>query len=247
MMTRNVTTVVIMLVFFIVGAAAPAAHAKPTVFGQAMKAYNNLEYDQAQSLFLQAIASGKLSPNEMVEARQRLAKIYIAMDKPDSAVEQYRMLLISDPDFILPTGASPKLQQAFDTAQYKLAKEKKEEKSRPESEGKADSGRKKLGWTLVGVGAGAVVAGGVSYVMAIDQNSNFQDATETDDADAYRNSGRSYETLGQALFGVGAVSTGLGIYFLKTTPSKQADSGSTYFAGTSVKDGMLQMNFGMIW
>ena len=245
-MTRNATMVVIMLVFIIAGAAAPA-HAKPTVFGQAMKAYNNLEYDQAQSLFLQAIASGKLSPNEMVEARQRLAKIYISMDKPDSAVEQYRMLLISDPKFILTTGASPKLQQAFDTAQYKLAKEKKEEKSRPKSEGKADAGRKKLGWTLVGVGACAVVAGGVSYVMAIDQNSNFQDATETDDADAYRNSGRSYETLGQALFGVGAVSTGLGIYFLKTTPTTQAHGASSFFAGTVVNDGMVQLNLGMIW
>ncbi len=246
-MTRNATTVVIILVFFIVGAVAPAAHAKPTVFGQAMKAYNNLEYDQAQSLFLQAIASGKLSPNEMLEARQRLAKIYIAMDKPDSAVEQYRMLLISDPDFMLSASASPRLQQAFDTAQYKLAKGEKEGESRPESEGKADSGRRKLGWTLVGVGACAVVAGGVSYVMAIDQNSQFQDATETDDADAYRNAGKSYETLGQALFGVGAVSTGLGIYYLKTTPTTQAHGASSFFAGTVVNDGMVQLNLGMIW
>ncbi len=247
-MTRNSKSLVtIILAFFIVATVAPAAQAKPTAFGLAMKAYEDLDYDKAETLFLQTIASGRLSAEQMIQARQRLAQIYIATDKPDGAVEQYRAILVSDSGFTLPEGASPKLKQAFDTAQYKLAKEQKNKDTRKSDGSPKRAGNRKLGWTLAGVGAAALVGGGLSYVMAIDQNSKFQDAADTADADAYRNAGKNYETLGQALIGVGLASGGLGIYFIKTSPSDTANGGALYFAGTSANEGGFQLNFGMAW
>lgn len=108
--------------------------------------------------------------------------------------------------------------------------------------------RRTLGWALLGVGLGALAFGGVSYALAADEHGKFEDALTTNDADKYRDKGKNYELLGQVLFGVGAVGTGAGIYFVVTSPKIAPTlSERTIFAGfTSTGDAhaaALGMNF----
>jgi hypothetical protein len=97
--------------------AGGVAHAdEPSPLGQAKLAFDQVRFDDAQRLLIEALEEGGKQPLAMREIYKLLGASAVALGKTDDAEKYYRAWLAIDPRASLEAGASPKLRAPFDAA-----------------------------------------------------------------------------------------------------------------------------------
>ncbi len=111
----------IRLVVLLVLAIPLIARADNPSLGEARKAVEEIRYDDAQRLLVQALKQGANRPEELVEI-YRLSAATAAVLGDDALADQYyRRMLALAPDTTLPLDASPRLREPFIAAQAYMA------------------------------------------------------------------------------------------------------------------------------
>ncbi len=87
----------------------------------AHKAVDEIRYDEARSLLVQALKQGGNRPEELVDIYRLSAKTAAVLGDADLAEQYYRRMLALDPDVMLPADASPRLRDPFVAAQAYMA------------------------------------------------------------------------------------------------------------------------------
>jgi hypothetical protein len=109
--------VVIARALFAALAFCSVAHAdEPSPLGQAKLAYEQVRFDDAQRLLIEALEEGGKQPLAMREIYKLLGASAVALGKTDDAEKYYRAWIAIDPRAALDAGASPKLRVPFDAA-----------------------------------------------------------------------------------------------------------------------------------
>jgi hypothetical protein len=87
----------------------------------ARKAVDEIRYDDARRLLVQALKQGGNRPAELVEIYRLSAATAAVLGPVDLAEQYYRRMLALDPDATLPPDASPRLREPFVAAQAYMA------------------------------------------------------------------------------------------------------------------------------
>jgi hypothetical protein len=114
--TRRV--LLLLLLSFALGGIARADNPK---LAAARQAVEDVRYDDARGLLVEALAAGTNRPAELREIYQLSAATAMVLGQRDLAEQYYRRVLALDPDARLPADASPKLRQPFVAAQAYMA------------------------------------------------------------------------------------------------------------------------------
>jgi hypothetical protein len=105
------------LALALVVAFAGAAHADSAKLGAARHALDDVHYDEAQRLLVEAIKEGGNSAAAMTEIYQLSASTAVVLGHADAGEQYYRRWLALDPNARLPDSVSPKLREPFVAAQ----------------------------------------------------------------------------------------------------------------------------------
>ena len=87
----------------------------------ARKAVDEIRYDDARALLVQALKQGANRPAVLVEIYRLSAATAAVLGPADLAEQYYRRMLALDPDTTLPPDASPRLREPFVAAQAYMA------------------------------------------------------------------------------------------------------------------------------
>jgi hypothetical protein len=97
------------------------ARASNPSLADARKAVDEIRYDDARELLVQALKQGGNRPDELVEIYRLSAATAVVLGPADLAEQYYRRMLALDPDATLPQDASPRLREPFIAAQAYMA------------------------------------------------------------------------------------------------------------------------------
>jgi hypothetical protein len=97
------------------------ARANNPSLADARKAIDEIRYDDARGLLVQALKQGGSRPDELVEIYRLSAATATVLGSTDLAEQYYRRMLALDPDASLPADASPRLREPFVAAQAYMA------------------------------------------------------------------------------------------------------------------------------
>ena len=109
---------VVVLLAFALGGSARADNRK---LAAARQAVEDVRYDDARGLLVEALAAGTNQPDELREIYQLSAATAMVLGQRELAEQYYRRVLALDPDARLPDDASPRLRQPFVAAQAYMA------------------------------------------------------------------------------------------------------------------------------
>jgi hypothetical protein len=112
-----VARLAIVLVFVGTG----SAYADSAKLGDARHALDDVHYDDAQRLLVEAIKEGGNSAAAMSEIYQLSASTAVVLGHADAGEQYYRRWLALDPNAHLPDSVSPKLREPFVAAQAEMA------------------------------------------------------------------------------------------------------------------------------
>jgi hypothetical protein len=108
----------VLLVLLVLGGIARADNHK---LAAARKAIEDVRYDDARGLLVEALKAGTNGPDALHEIYQLSAATAVVLGQGELAEQYYRRVLSLDPDARLPADASPKLRQPFVAAQAYMA------------------------------------------------------------------------------------------------------------------------------
>ncbi len=111
----------LLVVLFVLFAVPAIARADNPSLIEARKAVDEIRYDDARALLVQALKQGGNSPEELVEIYRLSAATAAVLGPPDLADQYYRRMLALDPDATLSPDASPRLRDPFVAAQAYMA------------------------------------------------------------------------------------------------------------------------------
>jgi hypothetical protein len=97
------------------------ARASNPSLADARKAVDEIRYDDARELLVQALKQGGNRPEELVEIYRLSAATAVVLGPADLAEQYYRRMLALDPSATLPQDASPRLREPFVAAQAYMA------------------------------------------------------------------------------------------------------------------------------
>jgi hypothetical protein len=97
------------------------AHANNPSLDDARRAVDDIRYDDARRLLVQALKQGGSQPAELVEIYRLSAATAVVLGPADLAEQYYRRMLAIDPDATLSADASPRLREPFVAAQAYMA------------------------------------------------------------------------------------------------------------------------------
>jgi len=97
------------------------ARAENPSLADARKAVDEIRYDDARRLLVQALKQGANRPEVLVEIYRLSAATAAVLGPADLAEQYYRRMLALDPDATLPPDASPRLREPFVAAQAYMA------------------------------------------------------------------------------------------------------------------------------
>ncbi len=112
--------VVIVAIIGIIGFPSSARADSPKV-AEARQAIDEVRYDDARRLLVDAIDAGGNSPAAVRQIYELSASTAIVLGQPDLGEQYYRRWLAIEPGAKLPAGSSPKLTEAFVAAQSYMA------------------------------------------------------------------------------------------------------------------------------
>ena len=110
-MTRGGIAIVVALMM-----SAGTAHAEDAL-AKARKAFDDLDYDAAETALGEAIAEGGHKPSEMIEIYKLSGIVAASVGDAKAATEWFKRLLALSPTATLPSGVSPKIGKHFGAAQ----------------------------------------------------------------------------------------------------------------------------------
>ena len=110
----------LLFVALLVVAPSLADADNPSLAG-ARKAVDDIRYDDARRLLVEALRQGASSPEELVEIYRLSAATAAVLGEPELAEQYYRRMLALDPAAMLPPDASPRLREPFVAAQAYMA------------------------------------------------------------------------------------------------------------------------------
>jgi hypothetical protein len=111
---------VVIVIGFVVAGLRPAAADSPRL-DQARRAVEEVRYDEARSLLVQALRDGGNRPAAMIEIYELSATTAIVLGQKDLAEQYYRRLLALKPDATIADDVAPKLREPFVAAQAYMA------------------------------------------------------------------------------------------------------------------------------
>jgi hypothetical protein len=97
------------------------ASASNSSLDEARKAVDEIRYDDARTLLVQALKQGGNRPEQLVEIYRLSAATAVVLGSSDLAEQYYRRMLALDPNASLPADASPRLREPFVAAQAYMA------------------------------------------------------------------------------------------------------------------------------
>jgi hypothetical protein len=98
-----------------------AARADNASVVEARKAVDEIRYDDARRLLVEALKQGANRPDELVEIYRLSGATAAVLGAPELAEQYYRRMLALAPDATLPPDASPRLREPFVAAQAYMA------------------------------------------------------------------------------------------------------------------------------
>ncbi|MEJ7602817.1 MAG: hypothetical protein WKG01_33325 [Kofleriaceae bacterium] len=114
-MVRTITCLIVLLALLGISRADSAK------LEQARRAVDDIKFDEARRLLVEAIAEGTHGPGEMRQIYALSAEVAIVLGDRDLGEKFYLRWLAIDRDARLPEGSAPKLRDAFVAAQAQLA------------------------------------------------------------------------------------------------------------------------------
>ena len=96
------------------------AQANPSL-AEARKAVDEIRYDDARRLLVEALKRGANQPDELVEIYRLSGATAAVLGPTDLAEQYYRRMIALDPNASLPADASPRLREPFVAAQAYMA------------------------------------------------------------------------------------------------------------------------------
>jgi hypothetical protein len=101
------------------GSEAPAAETSAQL-EQALKSVEDLQYDQARNLLVEAVESGKLQAPDLIKAYFNLGIVEAGLDNGVEATDAFYLALMLEPTVALPKGASPKIREYLNEARKRV-------------------------------------------------------------------------------------------------------------------------------
>ncbi|NLH49490.1 MAG: tetratricopeptide repeat protein [Myxococcales bacterium] len=203
----------------LLGSVAVAAAQASDPLAEGKAAYEALDFEKALLLLQQAVGMpSRYTPGELAEAHRYLAMTLLAYNRADEAREQFVQALRANPDLAFdPDLTSPKILQAFAEAKRIFEEKYARPAAKNEPLPTGHTWRWPTGWTLIGIGGACLATSGVTYGLVWDTYGKYQAEDEDQDKlDRLKKQGETYEAVSGVSLGVGAVLTGLGIYFAAT-------------------------------
>lgn len=119
-MNRLAVLLALALALPVVAAPGVARADNPSV-AEAREAIDEIRYDDARELLVQALKQGGNQPEELVEIYRLSGATAAVLGPPELAEQYYRRMLALAPDATLPADASPRLRDPFVAAQAYMA------------------------------------------------------------------------------------------------------------------------------
>ncbi|HEX5064391.1 MAG TPA: hypothetical protein VFV99_33680 [Kofleriaceae bacterium] len=111
----------LVVLLLVILAMTRGARADNPSVAAARKAVDEIRYDDAQALLVQALKQGANRPDVLVEIYRLSAATAAVLGPTDLAEQYYRRMIALDPDSTLPPDASPRLREPFVAAQAYMA------------------------------------------------------------------------------------------------------------------------------
>jgi len=235
------------LVLFIVTAPGKARAENPYL-KQAIQSYENFEYEEALRILQQAVEVPDSSKEELAKVYLYMGLVRFTLGDPAQAEKDFKKAVGLNYQIKPPADTSPKIVSEFQRIK----------KTIPPPEVKGTGGgdqppggggivivkplptppRKRVWtWVVLGVGAGALVGGGVFGYLASSAKADFDKELYADKANDLKNTAESRALLANILFGVGGAGMAAALILFFTEGADQPTA--TESAGLSVTPTVL--------
>lgn len=224
--------------FMLLPAAATCEANEPcsALFDQGSRAYEKMDYSQAEKLFTEALQHAPgCSDNERVKLHILMAKIHLVNHRQQPAVEQLKDALRVDPYLVVdPFNHSPKIVKCLEQARQELKEESpqvfsdRSNRTAP----KAAPSFHATTWTIFGMGAALAAGSGVTLGMAYYEEAEQFDAADRKDESArdrhYQNA-KSYALTSGVCGTLSAAMLGTAFYMMWNSSEHTAAKSSRFF------------------
>ena len=182
---------------------------------QAIQSYENFEYEEALRILQQAVEVPDSTKDELAKVHLYMGLVRFTLGDPAQAEKDFKKAIGLNYQIKPPADTSPKIVSEFQRVKKTIPPP--EVKDPPPGGGAPPPGggpiivkplptppRKRVWtWVVLGVGAGALVGGGVFGYLASSAKADFDKQEWADKADDLKNTAESRALLANILFGVG--------------------------------------------
>lgn len=105
-------------------AAASAPESAEALAVRARAAEDELEYEEASSLWLRVLLVGGISEEQRIEAYVHAGRIAVLLERGEEANAHFREVLGRDPDFQLPASDPPRVRDQFEAVRRQVLAER---------------------------------------------------------------------------------------------------------------------------
>jgi tetratricopeptide (TPR) repeat protein len=227
-------------VLLLVLLAAPrAARAENTYIKQAIGSYENFEYEEALRILSQAVEVPNSTKEELAQIHLYMGLVRFTLGDPAQAEKDFKQAVELNYNIKPPPDTSPKIVSEFQRVKKTVPPPEVKD---PGGSVKPPGGngivitkpmpvppRKRVWtWVVLGVGAGALVGGGVFGYLASSAKADFDKQDWADKAHDLKNTAESRALLANILFGAGgaAMAAALILFFTEGADQTAADQTS---------------------
>ncbi len=245
---RLIPTGFLLVVTVVLLAAPGAARAKNPYLQQAIQSYENFEYEEALRTLQQALEAPGSSKEELAKVYLYMGLVRFTLGDAAQAEKDFKKALQLNYKVKPPADTSPKIVSEFQRVKKTVPPPEVKD---PGGGGKPPGGdgivivkplpppaRKRVWtWVVLGVGAGALVGGGVFGYLASSAKAEFDKEPWADDANELKNTAESRALIANILFGVGGAGMAAALILFFTEGSDQPQAPQT--SGLSVTPTLL--------
>ena len=218
------------------------ARAENPYLKKAIQSYENFEYEEALRILQQAVEVPDSNKEEQAQVYLYMGLVRFTLGDPAQAEQDFKTALGLNYEIKPPTDTSPKIVSEFQRVKKTVPPP---DVTDPGGGGGPDGGgivivkpvptppRKRVWtWVVLGVGAGALVGGGVFGYLASSAKADFDNQEWADKADELKNTAESRALLANILFGVGGAGMAAALILFFTEGADQPAATET--SGLSV-------------
>jgi tetratricopeptide (TPR) repeat protein len=223
--------------------ASGEARAKNPYLKQAIQSYENFEYEDALRILNQAVEVPDSTKEELAKVYLYMGLVRFTLGDPAQAEKDFKKAVGLNYKIKPPPDTSPKIVSEFQRIKKTVPPPEVKD---PGGGGKTPGGggigivkplptppRKRVWtWVVLGVGAGALVGGGVFGYLASSAKADFDKQQWADKADDLKNTAESRALLANILFGVGGAGMAAALILFFTEGADQPAATET--SGLSV-------------